>query len=404
MKDLRIGVVGCGARGYLARYAHRPEEGSRVVAVVDPDERARARALQWYGPSTAFPGDIAELRGLVDAVFVLSPDYLHAEHAVALLEDGDIAVYLEKPMAISVAQCDAILSAAKASGAKLFLGHNLRHAGFVLEMKRLIEEGAIGVPKLAWCRHFVGHGGDYYFKSWHADRRNVTGLLLQKGVHDIDILHWLGGGYTRLVTALGDLMIYGGIADRQAVAGAVEPWWQQEDRLRSWPPASLTGLYPVTDVEDASMMLMQLDNGLLASYQQCHFSPDYWRSYTVIGSEGRMENFGDIGPGSVIKVWNRRRAHHDLDGDLTINVPVPPGSHGGADRHIVDEFIAYVRGGTRPTTSPVGARQAVAAACAATESLRRGGERVAIPAMDQELAGFFAGLDGDMRAHRKALS
>ena len=40
-------------------------------------------------------------------------------------------------------------------------------------------------------------------------------------------------------------------------------------------------------------MNMRLDNGVLASYQQCHFTPDYWRNYTVIGTEGRLENFGD---------------------------------------------------------------------------------------------------------------
>ncbi len=389
IKELRIGVVGCGARGYLARHAHRPEDGSRVVAVVDPDEGARARAREWYGETISFPSEPSQLRGRVDAVFILSPDRLHAEHAVTLLASGDIAVYLEKPMGISVADCDAILNAARASGARLFLGHNMRHAPFVVEMKRLIEQGAIGVPKVAWCRHFVGHGGDYYFKSWHADRRNVTGLLLQKGVHDIDILHWLGGGYSRLVTALGDLQTYGGIVDRQAVAGTALPWWQQEDRLSSWPPASQTQLYPVVDVEDVSMMLMQLDNGLLASYQQCHFTPDYWRNYTFIGSEGRMENFGDVGPGSLIKVWNRRRPHYDWDAELTINVPFEPGSHGGSDRSIADEFLSYVRGGEQPTTSPVSARQAVAAACGATESLRKGGEPVIIPALDAELASFF---------------
>ena len=53
-------------------------------------------------------------------------------------------------------------------------------------------------------------------------------------------------------------------------------------------------------------MLMELDNGVLASYEQCHFTPDYWRSYTVIGDAGRVENFGD-GPGGRIAVWDRRQ-------------------------------------------------------------------------------------------------
>ena len=54
--------------------------------------------------------------------------------------------------------------------------------------------GHIGEVKAGWCRHFVGWGGDFYFKDWHADRTKSTGLLLQKGAHDIDVLHWLCGG------------------------------------------------------------------------------------------------------------------------------------------------------------------------------------------------------------------
>ena len=52
---------------------------------------------------------------------------------------------------------------------------------------------------------------------------------------------------------------------------------------------------------------MQLDNGVFASYQQCHYTPDYWRNYTVIGTEGRLENFGDDSDG-VVNVWTRRHS------------------------------------------------------------------------------------------------
>ncbi|MFE7394434.1 Gfo/Idh/MocA family oxidoreductase [Streptomyces sp. NPDC057582] len=83
----------------------------------------------------------------------------------------------------------------------------------VVAMRELIVNGAIGKVKAVWCRHFVGHGGDFYFKDWHADRRLTTGLLLQKGAHDIDVIHWLAGGYTRRVNAMGGLTVYGGIDD-----------------------------------------------------------------------------------------------------------------------------------------------------------------------------------------------
>jgi predicted dehydrogenase len=133
--------------------------------------------------------------------------FLHEEMAVAALELG-LAVYLEKPMAITTEGCDRILKSARESNARLYLGHNMRHMAFVRKMKELIDGGAIGEVKTVWCRHFVGHGGDFYFKDWHATRENTNSMLLQKGAHDIDVIHWLAGGYSDLVHALGNLTVY----------------------------------------------------------------------------------------------------------------------------------------------------------------------------------------------------
>lgn len=303
-------------------------------------------------------------RGL-DAVFVLSPDWLHEEQAVTLLEAG-IAVYLEKPMAITVEGCDRILAAADKGHAKLYLGHNMRHFPVVQTMRQWIQRGIIGTVQAAWCRHFVSYGGEAYFRDWHADRTLSGGLLLQKGAHDIDVLHWLCGGYGRRVTAMGKLAIYGNNPVRMA------PGESKDIRFeRSWPPASLEGLHATVDVEDLSMMLMELDNGVLASYQQCHFAPDAWRSYSIIGSEGRMENFGD-GPGSIIRIWNRNHHGHAERGDIEIKIPEASGPHAGADARFIDEFVRYVQDGGETATSPVAARMAVAVGVAATESLRNG--------------------------------
>ncbi|MFD2348458.1 Gfo/Idh/MocA family oxidoreductase [Nonomuraea ferruginea] len=74
----------------------------------------------------------------------------------------------------------------------------MRHMGVVRLMRDIIRRGDIGEPKTVWVRHFVGYGGDYYFKDWHADRTRTTGLLLQKAAHDLDVVHWLAGGYTTL--------------------------------------------------------------------------------------------------------------------------------------------------------------------------------------------------------------
>ncbi|WP_043637711.1 Gfo/Idh/MocA family protein, partial [Nonomuraea candida] len=183
---------------------------------------------------------------------------------------------------------------------------------------------------------------------WHAERAHVGGLLLQKAAHDLDVVHWLAGGYTRHVQAFGDLMVYGDLPRRAPGTAKTAGWYRPE---ANWPPAAQRDLNPVIDVEDVSVMNMRLDNGVIAAYQQCHFTPDYWRNYTVIGDAGRLENFGD-GPGGVVKVWNARRSGHRDEADASYEIPRPAGGHGGADPRILAEFFAFVRTGGRTDTSP----------------------------------------------------
>ena len=376
--DLRIGIIGYGIRAdrYLAPLLHRPGAGSVVSAVCDPRVDRRAAAVEHHGGDLLATEDVAEvLAGGVDAVFVLSPDFLHEEQAVVALEAG-VAAYVDKPLAITTEGCDRILATARRTGTRLYVGHNMRHMPVVQTMRRLVTDGAIGEVKAIWCRHFVGHGGDFYFKDWHAERAKATSLLLQKGAHDIDVIHWLAGGYTRRVTAMGGLTVYGRIADRRGEAVYLEDH-DLDAYLGHWPPAEQRGLNPMVDVEDLSMVTMALENGAYATYQQCHYTPDYWRNYTVIGTEGRLENVGD-GTDAVVQLWNRRHVGHGAP-DRVVEVTAADGTHGGADPRIVAEFLRFVRDGGATLTSPVAAREAVATGCAATESLRDGGRPVDVP-------------------------
>jgi predicted dehydrogenase len=391
--DVRIGIVGFGLRAGLARWAHRPGAGSRVVAVCDASERGRRDAAASLPQARITSGPDAMLRDAaegscpLDAVLVLTPDHVHAEHAVASLSAG-IPTFVEKPLATTVEDADRILAAAHAAGTRLYVGHNMRHMPVVRAMREVVEAGTIGQVKAIWCRHFVSAGGDFYFKDWHAERSRTTGLLLQKGSHDIDVIHWLAGAYTRRVCAVGRLAVYGDIADRRDNSDRRMADWYSLD---SWPPTEQRDLNPVVDVEDISMANLELDGGVLASYQQCHFTPDYWRNYTVIGTHGRLENFGD-GPGSLVKVWTTRSDAYREDADEVVTVPpTDADGHGGADPLLIDEFVRFVRDGGPTMTSPVAARQAVAAAFAATTSLRSGGGAVEVAPLATDLAAWFAG-------------
>ena len=393
MNELRVGVVGVGQRAVLAEYANRPGY-SCIVSCADPAELGRAYAVELFGPDIAVHEDYREMSDDdLDAVFVCTPDYVHTEPVLHFLKAG-VAVFVEKPLAISIEDCDAMLATAKSFGTRLYVGHNLRHLPMLVKMRELIDSGAIGRVRSVWCRHFVGDGGDYYFKDWHAERSRTTSLLLQKGAHDIDVIHWLAGGYSRDVVSLGGLTVYGDNPHRRSADAPpdtrrVTEWFDRD----VWPPARLRDLNPTIDVEDLSMMMARLDNGVLASYQQCHYTPDYWRNYTVIGDEGRLENFGDgiDGDPAVVRVWNARRSGYRADADLTFEItPSAEDLHGGADQHLVAEFLRFAAEGGPAETSPLAAREAVAAGVAATVSLRGGGRPVAVSGLDPELVGYFA--------------
>lgn len=386
-RNLRLGLVGNGNRGIIAQQAATADGHAQIAAVADPHPSAQARVATRFGEEVAIGAGIDVLLNAdLDAAFVTSLDYQHAEHAVKLLRAG-IAVFVDKPLATTLDDADNVLRAAYESGSRLYVGHNMRHMPVIMLMRDIIEAGRIGQVKAIWCRYFVGDGGDRFFKDWHAERGNVNSLLLQKGAHDIDVIHWLAGGYSRRVSAMGALTVYGDITSRQDRSGQMVSEWL--DRDRNWPPLSQTGMNPVIDVEDLSMMTMALDNGVFATYSECHYTPDYWRNYTVIGTEGRIENFG-LGRDGVVRLWNRR-TEYNADGDEQFPIPAVEGNHRGADPALLREFLEFVRTGAPTMTSPIAAREAVAAGEAATHSMRTDSSARDIPPLASDLREYFEG-------------
>lgn len=383
MTELKLGVIGYGLRRSIAKSAHGVG-GARVVAVCDPSQRARDEAASDFGPDCLLLTDLADLLAQdLDAVMVLTPDDTHVEIVKATLRAG-LPTFCEKPLAITTEGADEILQVAADAKVRLYVGHNMRHMPVVRQMKAIVDSGEIGRVRAIWCRHFVGAGGDFYFHDWHAERAHVGSLLLQKGAHDIDVIHWLAGGYTDRVSGVGDLVVYGDITDRRDNSDRLMWDWYSRD---TFPPTAQRELNPVVDVEDISMLQMRLDNGVFASYQQCHFTPDYWRNYTVIGDAGRIENFGD-GSGDQIHVWTSRYSDARSPDRIEV-VARAEGGHGGADTGLAREFIRFVREGGQTEVSAVAARQAVATASKGAESIRGDGGFVRVPPLPRELRDYF---------------
>lgn len=380
MNPINFAVLGPHNRGQIALHAHRPEKGLNLIALCASKLEGLDEKYKRCGSDLIMTTDYREIMAnpKVDAVFVCTPDYLHAEHAVAALEAGK-HVFLEKPMAITIEDCDRIIAAAKKSAGKLFVGHNMRYFPVIQKMRELIEQGRIGRVEAIWCRHFINYGGDAYFKDWHSERRYTTSLLLQKGAHDIDVIHYLAGSHTQRVTGMGKLSVYNEVTDRRSSDEAGDYTFTTSH----WPPLSQKKLSPIIDVEDHSMIMMQLANGVQASYLQCHYTPDSTRNYTVIGTEGRIENYGDHSSSSqwaTIQLWNRRMDEpFQWQGNEVFRIPAVDGSHGGADPVMIEEFIGFLRGKPLTGATPWDARMAVATGVLGAQSLRSGSVPLDIP-------------------------
>jgi predicted dehydrogenase len=379
MDKLRIGVIGVCGRGSLANN-WKDSSRAEVVAGVDVKEENLADFKSRFGDSVFTTLDYREMldRDDIDAVMIASPDFMHEEHAVAALQAGK-HVYLEKPMAITVEGCDHIIRTEKETGKKLMVGFNMRCMNIYRTMKDVVDSGTIGEIKAAWVRHFVWSGSHWYFHDWHATQKNCTSLMLQKGSHDIDIIHWICGSYAKRVSAFGDMDFFGGdkpndlncrVCDEKDTCYAESP---------SFTTLTQCAKRKEVDIEDNNFLLMQLESGVKAAYLECHFTPDDERNYVFIGTEGSVELSERAN-----KVWVKTRRTNDYRelSDHTYKIKEAKGTHGGADPVITEAFLDYIIDGKAPIASPIDGRMSVAAGCCGAQSMRNGGMPVDIPKLE----------------------
>ena len=388
MDSIRIGVIGSAGRGAMAKHWHKPDGHSVVAAAADTSPKA----LDWFKNNVNDKAFLAsDYRALldrkdIDAVAVMSPDFTHEQCVCDAFAAGK-HVFTEKPMAITTEGCDRMLRAWVESGKQFMIGFNMRYMNLFRVMKDAVDSGDIGEIKAVWVRHFICHGGDFYYHDWHARARNVTGLLLQKASHDFDMIHWITGQYTTRVAGLGGLDYYGGdrpndlrcpeCADKDT---CVESQFEDRSTDNTMDQCVFRG---EVDVEDNNIVMMQLDGGIKAVYTQCHFAPEYWRNYTFIGTEGRIENLDDHSK-VIVRTRKRSKRWKNL-ANSDIAVKQSEGGHGGADPVICQDFLDMLLHGKRPLATPLAGRMSVAVGCAATQSIRNGWQPMDIPPVPEDI-------------------
>ncbi|MHB0876692.1 MAG: Gfo/Idh/MocA family protein [Anaerolineae bacterium] len=200
--QVRYAIVGCGAMGYAHALAASRDGHSRVVACVDPQvERAEALARQFGAYATSDYGRVLA-DGAVDTVVLAVPHTLHRGHTVAAATAGK-HVLVEKPMANTLADCDAMIVAAENAGIVLLVGHVLRFRPALQLVKRYIDEGTLGRPIFARYHneHYPDLSGS---RRWLAEY-DEGGVFLSGAVHHSDLMRWWLGevaavtGFSRIV-------------------------------------------------------------------------------------------------------------------------------------------------------------------------------------------------------------
>jgi predicted dehydrogenase len=187
----RIALFGCGwVQEFHARGVAAHPDGDLVVVVNHREETARAFAERHGIRRVTTDWQAIARDRTVDAAIVATPNALHAAQAISLLEAG-VHVMVEKPMAVSVAECDRMLAAARGSGAWLMVAHCWRFRDEVIRVRDRIAAGDLGeVVKTRGYGVHVDFGPD----GWFTDPELAGGgALPDMGVHAIDTARFLLG-------------------------------------------------------------------------------------------------------------------------------------------------------------------------------------------------------------------
>ncbi len=195
MPTIRTALIGCGKVGQIHAAALRDLPESDFVAVCDSDRGRAAAFAARYGVPHSYTDVSTMCRdAAVQAVCVCTPHPLHAAPVIAAAEAGAHAL-VEKPLAASLADCDAMLAAAHKAGTTLAVVSQRRLYEPVLRMKAAIDAGKIGRPVLGVFSMFSWRDQAYYESDpWRGKwATEGGGVLVNQSPHQLDLLRWFMG-------------------------------------------------------------------------------------------------------------------------------------------------------------------------------------------------------------------
>lgn len=328
MDMVDVAVIGSGRMGsFHARSLARRVPGARLAAVADPAPGAAEQLAAELGAERAYTDPAAVLADpAVAAVVIAAPARFHADLVVAAAAAGK-AVFCEKPMAMSLPDADRAIDAARSAGVVLQVGFNRRFAADWQAARALLDDGALGTPRL--LRSLTRDPGGF-----DPARVAPDTIFNETLIHDFDTLRFLNPGAEAVeVCAYADAL--------------VEPGWRERGLL------------------DTAVVTIRFDNGALGVAEAC-FEAAY-------GYDVRGEVFGS---GGMASLGDGRRTGMVLSTAAGRTVDTVRSDQELLTDAYVAELAAFVDAVRAGTPAPVGgedARAALTIALAASASIRSGG-------------------------------
>jgi phthalate 4,5-cis-dihydrodiol dehydrogenase len=199
IRKIRLGVAGLGRAFTLMLPTFIADERVELVGAADPRIEARrrfesdfgARAYESIGPLC---GDSS-----IEAIYVASPHQFHAEN-VRIAAAAGKHILVEKPMALSIDECQSMIDAARRACVRLIVGHSHSFDTPVLRTRELIASGAFGSLRMLTALNFT----DFIYRPRRPEElstREGGGVVFSQAAHQIDVARLLGGGLVRTVRA-----------------------------------------------------------------------------------------------------------------------------------------------------------------------------------------------------------
>ena len=198
-RSIRLGVAGLG-RAFtlmLPTFAADPRIALCAATDLRPEARAQfekdfdARTYDTIEELCADPG--------IDAIYVATPHQIHARHVTVAAANGK-HVLVEKPIAITLDECRAMIAAVRKAGVQLVVGHSHSFDAPILRTRELIDRGEFGAVRMIHALNYT----DYMIRPRRPEELDTAqggGVLFSQAAHQIDIVRLLGGGKVRSVRA-----------------------------------------------------------------------------------------------------------------------------------------------------------------------------------------------------------